>query len=93
QRKRHQIRKQGVHKTYTKAHAETQGAITSLFDEHEAKASEAYSAQLRRLHDLIKQKAAIEKAMAKKVAALRSDYDVHSDTLRKIIEFRLRELR
>jgi hypothetical protein len=55
--------------------------------------SEAYNAQLRRMEDLIKKKGEIEKVMAIKVAALRTNYNIHSDSLKKVIERRLEELR
>jgi hypothetical protein len=52
----------------------------------------AHAAQLKRLQDLLKQKAKIELAMQAKLGALRSSYDAHSRDLESVLSARIREL-
>ncbi|KAL1595704.1 hypothetical protein SLS60_009393 [Paraconiothyrium brasiliense] len=92
QHKRNEIRKKSVYKAYNEAHASTQEAITSHFDEHEVRASEAHEAQMARLKDLLKIKAQIEATMAEKLVALRQDYVYHSKALEMVVEHRMKQL-
>ncbi|KAJ4344614.1 uncharacterized protein N0V89_012358 [Didymosphaeria variabile] len=82
QHKRNEIRKKSVYKAYKEAHASTQEAITSHFDEHE----------MARLKELLKMKAQIEATMAEKLVALRKDYVYHSKALEMVVEHRMKQL-
>ncbi|KAF2645747.1 hypothetical protein P280DRAFT_545670 [Massarina eburnea CBS 473.64] len=93
QRKRHTARKTAVHKAYTKTRADTEAAVTSLFDGHEKEAAQAHDAQLERLQFLMKQKVEVEKRMADKVASLRADYSANSKSLQSVLRYRAGELR
>ncbi|KAJ4301160.1 hypothetical protein N0V90_003250 [Kalmusia sp. IMI 367209] len=87
QRKRQTSRKQSVRKAYDEAHTKTKEAITSHFDNHEARA-----AQMARLEVLLKKKAVIEAAMAEKLADLRKEYVYHSKALQMVVEHHLKQL-
>ncbi|KAF2441136.1 hypothetical protein P171DRAFT_524102 [Karstenula rhodostoma CBS 690.94] len=93
QLKRNELRKKAVYKAYNTAHASTQEAITSHFDEHEAKAVEAYEAQMARLKDLLEMKAEIERAMAQKLGELRKDYVYHSKAVEMVVQHRMNQLK
>ena len=48
---------------------------------------------MARLEDLLKKKAAIEAAMAEKLADLRKEYVYHSKALEMVVEHHLNQLR
>ncbi|KAF2854773.1 hypothetical protein T440DRAFT_496138 [Plenodomus tracheiphilus IPT5] len=92
QRKRFDARKKAVNDSYSVECKQLKSSINAVFDEHEEKASSAHEAQLKRLQELLAQKANIEAAMAKKLASLRADYDAHSQDLEAVLKRRIKEL-
>ncbi|KAH9860657.1 hypothetical protein J1614_011988 [Plenodomus biglobosus] len=92
QRRRFDARKKAVNVSYIADHKEIELSIKTMFDDHEEKASSAHKAQLKRLEELLAQKAKIEAAMAKKLASLRADYDAHSQDLEAVLNRRIKDL-
>ncbi|KAF1845821.1 uncharacterized protein K460DRAFT_430757 [Cucurbitaria berberidis CBS 394.84] len=93
QRKRHTKRKEAVNKEYDTSYKTAQDSIRAVFDAHEEKASSAHEAQLKRLQELLGQKAQIEAAMSDMLASLRADYNAHSRDLEAVINRRTKELK
>ncbi|KAF2876551.1 hypothetical protein BDV95DRAFT_561036, partial [Massariosphaeria phaeospora] len=93
QRKRHQVRKLGIRKAYSNSHAEAKGAIDTLFDQHEANASRAYEAQLKRLQSLLQNKRTLETLIAEKAECIRINHLNYSRQLQKVAEHKARDLR
>ncbi|ORY16279.1 hypothetical protein BCR34DRAFT_557534 [Clohesyomyces aquaticus] len=92
QLKRHEVRKSKVKKSFFKSVTETQGAVTTLFANHESEAAPIHSAQLSRLQDLLNQKAELEVKMQDRVSALQTLYLGNSGNMVKVAEARIRQL-
>ncbi|CAO2649138.1 Nn.00g100870.m01.CDS01 [Neocucurbitaria sp. VM-36] len=93
QRKRHTKLREGAGKAYDNSYKKVQDSINVAFDDHERKAYSAHQAQLRRLQELLGQKAKIEIVMSERLASLRADYYAHSRDLEAVIDRRLKELK
>ncbi|KAG9196388.1 hypothetical protein G6011_01509 [Alternaria panax] len=93
QRKRYDMSKEDVGRTYHK-HCETvEQSINTVFDAHEEQASTAHQAQLKRLQELFDQKASIETAMRNQLTSLQKIFDAHSCDLETVVDRRLREMK
>jgi hypothetical protein len=55
--------------------------------------STAHEAQLKRLQELLTQKANIEATMAKQLKSLKATYDAHSQDLQTVVDRRIKEMR
>ncbi|CAI6341658.1 unnamed protein product [Periconia digitata] len=93
QRKRRAANKQRVSKAYITVQTSTRVSITTLFDTHQKNADEVYEAHISRLKSLFEQKVEIEQTMKERLEAVRRDYLVQVDALKKVVEFRCKELR
>ncbi|KAH7077042.1 hypothetical protein FB567DRAFT_552602 [Paraphoma chrysanthemicola] len=91
-RKRHAARKQNITKSFDIASETVQNSITTLFDQHEAKASSAHQAQMKRLTDLLAHKARLEQDMEARLTHLREIYDAHSRDVESVLKRRIKEL-
>ncbi|KAI4618540.1 hypothetical protein J4E80_005142 [Alternaria sp. BMP 0032] len=72
---------------------ELEESINAVFEIHEAEASAAHQAQLKRLQDLLGQKINIEAAMGRQLASLQKIHNAHSRDLETVVERRLREMK
>ncbi|KAF2797670.1 hypothetical protein K505DRAFT_322420 [Melanomma pulvis-pyrius CBS 109.77] len=91
-RKRLQVDKASIHKSYAESKKDAQDGITTLFDELEAKSSSAHSAQLTTLRQLLARKAELEATMASKLAQLETEYASHCYDLQRVAELRSKSL-
>ncbi|CAN9367842.1 unnamed protein product [Alternaria alternata] len=82
QRKRYDASKNNVGRAYNNHYQSVEDSINTVFDTH-----------LKRLQELLDQKAAIEIAMRKQLASLQKIYDAHSRDLEAVIDRRLREMK
>ncbi|KAI4679142.1 uncharacterized protein J4E88_006435 [Alternaria novae-zelandiae] len=92
-RKYHDTSKKNVGIAYNKKKEELEESINAVFDTHEAEASAAHQAQLKRLQDLLGQKINIEAAMGRQLASLQKIHNAHSRDLETVVERRLREMK
>ncbi|KAH7072757.1 hypothetical protein BKA63DRAFT_49904 [Paraphoma chrysanthemicola] len=91
-RKRHAARKQNIIKSFNTATETVQNSITTLFDQHKAKAFSAHQAQMKRLTDLLAHKARLEQDMEARLTHLREIYDAHSRDVESVLKRRIKEL-
>ncbi|KAI4659488.1 uncharacterized protein J4E79_006020 [Alternaria viburni] len=92
-RKYHDMSTKNVGIAYNKSKEELEESINAVFDTHEAEASAAHQAQLKRLQDLVGQKINIETAMGRQLASLQKIHNAHSRDLETVLERRLREMK
>ncbi|KAI4624989.1 uncharacterized protein J4E87_005470 [Alternaria ethzedia] len=92
-RKYHDMLKKNVGIAYNKKKEELEESINAVFDTHEAEASTAHQAQLKRLQDLVGQKINIEAAIGRQLASLQKIHNAHSRDLETVLERRLREMK
>ncbi|CAG5175556.1 uncharacterized protein ALTATR162_LOCUS10612 [Alternaria atra] len=93
QRKRYDMLKKNVGRTYNNHYDNIEESINIVYDTHEQEASTAHQAQLKRLQDLFDQKTSIETAMTRQLASLQKIYHAHSRDLEAVVDRRLREMK
>ncbi|CAI9635215.1 unnamed protein product [Alternaria burnsii] len=93
QRQRYGASKNNVGRAYNNHYQSVEDSINTVFDTHVRETTTAHQAQLKRLQELLDQKAAIEIAMRKQLASLQKIYDAHSRDLEAVIDRRLREMK